>query len=199
MIRRRVIGGAALGLATTSFVASLGAAACLAFPLTGFANASGLAGVHEARATALLVASHGSERSRAEARRQTWKALGTDPANPASWMRLAYLDSLQSSGLSQEGRRFLARSYSLAPYGPDNSRWRLEFAFNHWQGLDPALRRKVVAELRVAGRHGGYRSLPDAIDDPSGRLAAALTLASLSRQGTVRRTAPEHRPERRSP
>lgn len=187
MSRRIAIEIAALGLAATSLVASLAMGVALAFPATEFANASGLAWVHEARATALLASPQPSGSAQAEAGRQTWMALGSDPANPTSWLRLAYLDSLQPTGLSDEGRGFLARSYRLAPYGPDTTGWRLRFAFNHWGRLDEGLRRQVIDELRIAGRHGGYRALPEGIEDPAGRLAAALTLAPFSRQPLLQR------------
>lgn len=165
-----------LGLASFSFVMAATVAACLAFPTSGLAQASGLVWVHDARAERLLAGPHPSVSAQAEARRQTLLSLRSDPANATAWLRLAYLDSLQPNGLGEAGRKALARSYVVAPYGPDDTEWRLRFAFNHWTALDQDLRKSVLREFELAARHGAHRSLPTRLDDPAGRLAATLTL-----------------------
>lgn len=173
---RRGLALISLGLASLSFVMAAAVAACLAFPTSGLAEASGLVWVHEARAERLLAGPDPSVSAQDEARRQTLLSLRSDPANATAWLRLAYLDSLQPTGLDEAGRKALARSYVVAPYGPDDTGWRLRFAFNHWTALDQDLRKSVLREFELAARHGAYRSLPASLEDPAGRLAATLTL-----------------------
>ena len=174
--RSTVVPWIGLALGVVGFTMSLGVAFCLAVPTSGLAQASGLVWVHDARAERLLADPRPAAAVQAEARRLTLMSLDQAPANATAWLRLAYLDSLQPAGLGQAGRDALVRSYVVAPYGPDDTAWRLRFALEHWTALDPDLRGRAMAELQLAARHNGYRSLPAQIDDPAGRLAATLTL-----------------------
>lgn len=102
------------------------------------------------------------------------------PADAASSLRLVYLDGLSGS-VTREGVVALRRSYALEPLGPDATRWRLEFIFNHWSALPSDVRTSAEAELGAAfPRHGwALRDIPGRVADPSGRLAAQLMLLKM--------------------
>lgn len=143
-------------------------------PLGGLVD---LASIHEIRATAAAASLPLDAINRQTARTETVSALRSDPANPTSWLRLAYLDVADDGRLGAEGLNALRRSYSAAPLGPDNSSWRLPFAFEHWQELDSPLRRQVLEELNVAlAASEDYDQLPQSIGNSAGRLAATLTV-----------------------
>lgn len=171
---RMAVALAALGVSSTAV-----AALALAWPSGPPAGWLGLAVSHEARAHALVapVAGQPSASDLALARQETLASLRQGPANPTAWLRLAFIDARGPGGLSAEGEQALVRSYAVAPYGPDDTPWRLVFAFDHWPRLDRSTRLLVLDELEVAmnRRHPGVRGLPDRISDPAGRLAATLT------------------------
>lgn len=102
------------------------------------------------------------------------------PADSASSLRLTYLDGL-SGAPTREGVVALRHSYALEPLGPDATRWRLEFIFNHWSALPPDVRASAEAELGAAfPRHGwALRDLPSRVTNPSGRLAAQMMLLKM--------------------
>lgn len=108
------------------------------------------------------------------ARAETTRSLNHAPANPTAWLRLAYLDSLQPRGLGKAGNRALAASYAVAPYGPDDTAWRLRFAFNHWSRIDRSNRLLVLSELRATPSPYSPVDLQASVTDPAGRLALSL-------------------------
>lgn len=161
-----------IGLVTTT----LGAAA-LAWPASLPARLLNLAPSHEARAHALTAGPDATVADLALARQETMKSLRQAPSNATAWLRLAYIDSRSSAGLGPGGVRALERSYVVAPFGPDDTDWRLRFAFNHWTRLDTVTRRLVLDELRVhlhEGEPAGWALMRD-VRDPAGYLAVGLT------------------------
>ena len=168
--RLRLTGAILLAGATT--VAAGALAVVHSFPMSGFAARFPLSVVSEARAV------EAAESSPPDLRRvesETRRTLNSRPGDAAAWCRLAWV-------AAQQGRRpamldALDRSYTVAPYGPDVTAWRLRFAYGHWTALTPELRRQAAEELEVTTR---YR--PDLvaaaeleISDPAGRLAFVLT------------------------
>ena len=154
-------------------------------PLGGIVD---LAWIHESRATTTAAKFPLDAMERQTAKSETVSALRSDPANPTSWLRLAYLDTLDDGHLTAEGVDALRRSYSVAPLGPDNSSWRLPFAFEHWQELDSTLRLQVLEELKVAlSASEEYDQMPEKIANSSGRLAATLTVRPVALQGAESR------------
>jgi hypothetical protein len=172
---------AAIALAVTALVTTTVGAAALALPHTAFASAIGLASIHEQQATRLATTAAANADDRARARDTTLKSLRQAPANPTGWLRLAYLDSLEPAGLGPAGNRALAASWTVAPFGPDDSQWRLTFAFNHWAALDRANRLAALEELKISGRRVDSRQMLENVGDPSGRLALRLTLGEIRR------------------
>lgn len=170
---------AAFGLAATASCAGL--AIALAKPDTGFSASVGLAASHEARALMLASTAGDNLASRGNARAQTIKSLTQAPANATAWLRLAYLDSLANGSLGMEGNRALAASYAVAPFGPDDTAWRLAFAFNNWTSLEPMNRLSALDELRVSGALAGLSDLESRISNPAGRIAFVLTRAEMRR------------------
>lgn len=167
------------GLAGALVALTLGGSALAMFavaaPGAGPAAASGLTSVHEARANAAL-ALPTPDLGLAEA--ETRRSLEQSVATPTAWLRLAYLEHERAGGFSPAVALAVRRSYDAAPYGPDDTPWRLTFLFDNWQAIGPELRASALSELRLARAHNGgaLRGLPDSIRDPSGRLAATLAL-----------------------
>lgn len=171
---------AAIALAWTSFLVSSAAALALALPGLNLPPFSGLAPVREARAHTMANAADASPATLGLAAAETRASLREAPANATAWLRLAHIDSRDADGLGADGNLALARSYGVAPLGPDDTAWRLQFAFNLWTELDRANRISALDELRWAvgsGRVRG-RTLLEKVDDPSGRLALTLMLSA---------------------
>lgn len=168
-------GLAALGLAAAGVITSAGAAVALVQPQSGFAAWTDLAAVREARADALARRAASKPDLIAPAVLETRRSLRQAPATPTAWLRLAHLESLRSGTLGAAGNRALAASYAVAPYGPDDTAWRLAFAFNHWTSLDRANRLSALDELSVARGRIDLRALERDVRDPAGRLALSLS------------------------
>ena len=168
------------GLALVTLVAATVFAAGLAWPTSTMGELGGLSWANEARAGALISQPDPSPAVQREASARTRQSLKGDPANATAWLRLAYIDSLKPDGLGTTGLAALSRSYSLAPYGPDDSRWRLEFVFNNWSRMTPELRADALKELEVLALHRRYGDFPARIQDPIGRLAATLMLGPIT-------------------
>jgi hypothetical protein len=166
--------------ASAAFVAGLAAVIALAFPQSTISPLSGLGQVREARAHALIGAPDASPAALEQALIETRASLRQSPANPTAWLRLAYIDSADGDGLGPAGNLALARSWAVAPLGPDDTPWRLLFAFNHWGTLDPSNRQLALDELDWSMSHGHLRNrsnlqaLQTGVTDPSGRLALSL-------------------------
>jgi hypothetical protein len=176
---RKIGGWSALVLALATLALSGWAAASLAWP-NASAAMRGLADVHETRATQALTGPSSSPESLRRSVEETRKSLTLAPANPRPWLRLAYIETLMSGGMTAEAQAYVERSYAVAPYGPDDTPWRLWFLFQHWDQLTPSLRRQAIAEIEADPRSRSRlrRQLMAEITNPSGRVAAALALAA---------------------
>lgn len=185
---------ASMTISAVAFLAGLAAVVALAVPQTRISPLSGLAQAHEARANTLVSAPNPTPQALQQARIETLASVREAPGHATAWLRLAYLDSIDGDGLGPEGNLALARSWAVAPLGPDDTPWRLRFAFNHWSALDPANRRLALDELNWSMIGGYFRSrsnldaLQDEVADPSGQLALSLT--------TRLRSAPPRRDDR---
>ncbi len=177
MARRRFDGGtASVLIGFAGLIATAGAAIALALPESGYSRSLSLAPTHEARADALARGPDLGEQARLEARRETLAGLRQAPANATAWLRLSYLDARSPAGLGSEGNLAFARSYAVAPFGPDDTMWRLDFAFDHWADLDRSNRILALDELgRLPVRQA--RQVEAGVSDPTGRLALALALS----------------------
>lgn len=172
-------GASAAGLlAAISLIASTAGAFALGQPTTDFSRAFGLAVSSEALADSIVrdpsMDAAGHEAAVAASRR----TLSQAPATATAWLRLAYLDSLTPGGLGPDGNRAFAASYVAAPYGPDDTAWRLQFALNHWQAMEVSNRRLVLSELRYVARvrPAVLQQVRSSITDPIGMLALSLTV-----------------------
>jgi hypothetical protein len=156
----------ALGAVTLASALSL--ALALTLPQTRLPILAGFGVGAEARAN------HAAQRDMpaAEALKINRASLDAAPMNAAAWMRIAWLKTRNGSSLDAQGLDAIEKSYSVSPYGPDVSVWRMTFLFEHWEQLTPDIRKEVLAEQSVQP----WRQTFDAatITNPSGRLAAQL-------------------------
>jgi len=121
------------------------------------------------------------------ARAQTLKELSIAPSHAEAWLRLAYIDSVQSSGhLSPAANAALKRAYVLAPVDAKFARWRLGFILEHWQSADPAIRAFAMDEIDVLWRETSFRrsmrSLLLTLVNPPGQMALSLRVQTLERR-----------------
>jgi hypothetical protein len=104
-----------------------------------------------------------------------------DPVNPESWNAVAYADWLAHGGLSADGVRALDHSYAVSFFDRPQAVWRVAFAVENWAGLTPEIRKDAIAEARVVLQDPKLgpelRVRLQAVQSPSGRLAAVLILA----------------------
>ncbi|WGM31819.1 hypothetical protein [Brevundimonas sp. NIBR11] len=163
----------ALALATSGVTA-----AALAWPESAPGRILNLAPSHEARASRLLGDASPSKEDLAQAQAETMRSLRSAPANATAWLRLAYIDSRRQEGLGAFGIAAMKRSYDAAPYGPDDTAWRLRFALNHWSRLDATTRLLVLNELRFALTHrrAATVQLAHDVSDSAGQVAVSLVL-----------------------
>lgn len=119
--------------------------------------------------------------------RLTEQLIARRPTDSAAWLRLAYIDKLQHAPLSAQAQAKVLRSYELEPFGPELTRWRQTFLFDNWPALSPALRERSLSELSaVFPRHGwALRDIPDAVDDPQGRMAAFMAFSRLRAEANI--------------
>lgn len=103
------------------------------------------------------------------------------PAASGPLLRRAYLESLGARPFDAAAAEAVRRSYAVEPLGPDATAWRLRFVFEHWSAAPADVRASALSELDAAfPRHGwAMRGLPDAVQDPTGRMAARLSFARL--------------------
>ncbi|QTC91485.1 hypothetical protein [Brevundimonas goettingensis] len=115
----------------------------------------------------------------AEALRANRASLNAAPMAAAGWLRIAWLQTRDGSPLNAEGLDALEKSYTVAPFGPDVTVWRLNFLYEHWNELTPKLREEASHET-VMGL--GWRLDASKISNPSGRLAASLNQVQQTRR-----------------
>ena len=116
-----------------------------------------------------------------QASRLTERYIAQRPTDASAWLRLAYIDRMRRSPLSERAQAHVLRSYELEPLGPELTRWRLVFLFENWDSLSPSLQGKAMNELAaVFPRHGwALRELPSTIRDPRGRMVAFMAFSRL--------------------
>lgn len=147
----------------------------MALPWLGYSQA------HDQKAFALL--STGDPVNRLEAETEIRHALALSPYDNTARLRLAYAYALSGPPLDREAIRQLALSYDLVQYDYTAATWRIAFGLNNWSRLTPDLRREIHDEAmafgRVHSRDVDVRRVLKSIQDPQGRLAAALWLHAL--------------------
>lgn len=119
------------------------------------------------------------ERAQAAAQAGTPNALALNrqvleaaPAAPRGWNRQAYLTG--TKGFTPAVADALSRSYTVAPFGPTDSVWRLKYLYERWDRLPVELRRSARQEHRTHVRVYGGSLNPREITNGAGRVAAAL-------------------------
>lgn len=159
---------AAVSLLITSAIAvgaSVGDVKVLGFQNIGLgAEARADTAVREQRASELSISANRS-------------AIEASPMNAAAWLRMAYIQSAHSGSLDAGSIDAIDRSYSVAPFGPDVTAWRLQFLYGHWSQLPPDLRKEVMAEHVTYGRPIAITD--ERIPDRAGKLAAVLMNGSI--------------------
>jgi len=88
---------------------------------------------------------------RRAARAYALAAVRQSPTDAYAWTLLAYLDGNSSSGTDA-----LEKSYLSAPLAPNLARWRTQMVAERWDQLSPALRAKVMQELRIERKLDGF-------------------------------------------
>lgn len=163
-------------LALTTVFASLVVSLGLAAPTSDMGQWTGLSPIREARAQAILARPSPGSADIAQARQETMLSLQQSPSNATAWLRLAYLERAPDGRLSPASLNALDKSYGVAPFGPDNTRWRLGFILDHWSQVTPDLRQSALDELRLTQkiRARTLRGLESEISDSGGRVVLAL-------------------------
>lgn len=171
---------AAAGLAALTLT---GAGAALA-SLAGSPSPLDFAERHDRQAYAILT-SAADAASLDAAEREVRRALALSPYSNSARLRLTYIDTVRRGSLGPAGMAQLSRSYDLVPLDHTVAAWRVRFALEHWDELSPALRKSVEAEAMAFGRTGSrdadVKASLAAVQNPEGRLAAALWLRGVDR------------------
>ncbi len=164
------LGGAIL-IGTVSTVCAMAAAVSASVLSLEVPVISALAIVTEPRAARSAEGDNGQQAIQANRR-----VFASAPMTASAWLRIPYLQSRTGEPLDAAGLKALDNSYAVAPFGPDVTRWRLRFIFEHWSEMTPTLREQALAELQVLLTNRGNRAFdPAEIENPAGRLAATLT------------------------
>lgn len=107
-------------------------------------------------------------------------AIAQSPYDTNSWARLALIDRLRNGRLTAAGLKALSVSYDLAPLDRFVARWRIRFALENWQDLDPQVRRAAQNEalvfLKTPALAGTTRKDLGQISNPTGVMIAAFWL-----------------------
>ena len=164
-LKMAAVGALAISAASSAAITTAG----LTWPTTIAPN---LAPVHEMRADHAIAARYPQT---VIADRESQAALVQAPTTATAWLRRAYVRQLDAQPLDAQALDYVAKSYQAAPLGPDITRWRLRFVFEHWPEMTPDLRAQAVTEMRNFARyHGGGPDIVRAIHNPAGRWSAAL-------------------------
>lgn len=165
---------AASTLAATTLVCGLAGALATSNPSLDLPLTSHLAPVAEARADA--VAKGGTVAAALAANRMV---IASQPMAASAWMRDAYIRTRDGAPIDDAGLAAIDNAYAVAPFGPSISSWRRAYLYEHWPELTPDLRREVTGELTLQLRtHGRGAFDPAVIANPSGRMAANMTVSS---------------------
>ncbi len=140
--------------------------------------------VYEARADQSLAVS-GGKPNWALAEQETWRELRVAPTRTLPWMRLAYIDASSHGGrLTADGLGDVQHSYTFSPYDRDIGVWRLEFLYDHWDELNPDIRKAALEETAglwgLPSRQAQIRQFPVQVSNAAGRLAVIFEIADLA-------------------
>lgn len=176
---------AMVGLSVAAFLTSASAVAALAAQTGPFmwTGVLGFSKSHDQIAYRTL--EHGqTPQALAQARTEIQRTLALSPYDNSARLRLVYVDSLRGGESTREGISKLAESYELVSYDYTVAAWRVKFALEHWESLPPDLRKSVFEEAMAYGRVGSQDAnvlnALRSINNPQGRLAAALWLHALN-------------------
>ena len=169
----------AVALAAVGLGCALSTALAVAMPAKTVPIASSLGAVREARADG--AARNGVQSGAATSLNNS--ALKAAPMSTSALLRAVYLQTRTGTAPNAASLDALERSYSVAPFGPDASLWRLRFVFDHWSQVTPSLRKQALAELDVLSYHRGRVFKTEDIVDPQGRFIAEMnTMAALNQR-----------------
>lgn len=129
------------------------------------------------------------DRAEADVRR----AIALSPYNNTARLRMAWIDAQRTGRLGPGGVRLFAQSYDLAPYDVAVAKWRIPFALENWKAIPPNTRANVRVEALAFGRDGSrmadVRTSLRAVQNPSGRVSAALWQRRLKVERKLRQAA----------
>lgn len=110
------------------------------------------------------------------------RLVEADPANPNSWMAVAYADRQAHAEMTPAGAAALDHSYAMTFFDKPNAVWRVSFALESWDRIAQQTRSDALLEAKLAlddpGVSARMRHALGAVRNPAGHLAAALLLAS---------------------
>jgi hypothetical protein len=172
---RRIGWGLAVALGLTTTSCGLVLAAMLTWPAVWPLDHLTSPAVSEARAATAAARKPPDLRL---AEQETSRTLSQRPADAVAWARLAWIADQRGDRTAM--LQALERSYVVAPFGPDITRWRLRFAYERWSRLTPELRGLALSELMLASRTRPrmVEEVEGQVTDPSGRMALRLALAA---------------------
>lgn len=111
------------------------------------------------------------------------EALAQWPYDTESRLRLAWLEAPLPGPISPSGASALRRSYDLIAVDRDSGKLRIHQALEHWQALDPQLRRMVENETKTLWRIPAFRErlrqVAAATENGPGRLQLLLWIIQL--------------------
>ena len=125
------------------------------------------------------------------ARQAAMRQIQISPFDTAAWLRVVLLERKVAGGvLSPSAVDALEMSYKRAPVDASVVQWRLPIAFTHWATLTPALKRRVLDELRVLYRapqnREAIKGLSRDIGSVEGLFAFNLSIQSMDEGFEVR-------------
>lgn len=116
------------------------------------------------------------------AEQRSHEALRASPARAQAWARLAYIDTLRNGRLGDQGNLYLAQSYLVEPFSPDDLRhWRLSFTFNYWRDIDARVRASAVREAQAFAHEQIERNWMNALADTLPAAPAAAIRDAIER------------------
>jgi hypothetical protein len=116
----------------------------------------------------------------AAAERALRRELAWGDRRASAWCRLAYARYSRTGRVDGEVEQALLKSYAIAPYDVDAFAWRLQFIFDHWQQVSPALRRHAMSEARAFHTEWPTRPVVETVigqvRNPTGQFALRLAV-----------------------
>lgn len=116
----------------------------------------------------------------AAAERLIRRELAWGEVRPSAWCRLALADFNRSGRFDAKVDRNLMKSYEVAPFDTELFSWRLQFIFDNWQSVSPALRIYAMREARAFHAKWETRLVVEAViprvRNPVGQFALRLAI-----------------------